>query len=259
MYFDPISGAASGAPFGMADLSLSLEAVPALGGGGGGLSAFIDPLAGGFIDPTVYATAPDLSTAPIGPTIGGAVDASPTGGTSISSSTLPADTPIGSIGTIDPSTGLPVFQTTVAVGPTLSDINNLPLINQPTIPAYLPPISSTTGQPTSVNQLPTSVWDPSQLPNVTIPTTPYGGILAPVAPPAPPAPSLLSKIGSAVKGALGGLSGGSAGGGATPPPPKPGTFPAAHPPQMAGLLGGSLIPWLVLGAVAYFVFRKDGK
>jgi len=257
MYFDPISGASTGAPFGMADLSLSLEAVPA-GGGGGGVGGFVfDPLAGITTDPTVYVTAPDLSTTPASPTIGGAVDLSPTGGTSISSSTLPAETPIGGIGTIDPSTGLPVFSVTTAVGPTQSDLNNLPLINPVTIPSYLPPIDATTGQPTSVSSI--SVFDPSQLPNVTAPVTPYGGILPPVQPAAPPPPSLLSRIGQAVKGALSGTSGGSTGGAA--PPRAPGTTPATQPePTTASILGtGTLFPWLLIGAIAYLVFRKDGK
>jgi hypothetical protein len=266
MYFDPVSGAPIGGPFMGAAFDSLTAAAGDIGGGalsasGGGGGFVFDPLAGLTTDPTVYVTAPDLSTTPVSPTIGGAVDLSPTGGSSIGSSTLPAETPIGSTGTIDPSTGLPVFVTTTAVGPTLSDLNNLPLINPVTIPSYLPPIDAGTGQPTTVSTFPPiSVFDPSQLPNVTAPVTPYGGILPPVQPPAPPAPSLLSRIGNAIKQAASGLSGGSAGG-PTAPPRAPGTTPAQQPkPTTAGILGtGSLFPWLLLGGIAYLVFRKDGK
>ena len=242
---------------GLADFVVPLEAAPDLFSTGGG-GYIVDPLAGGFIDPTVASTAPTLGniTQPIDPTVGTAIASGPGTGAILDTS----QTVYG----IDPATGQPYTTFTVQslpAGPTLTDLQNLPLINPPTIPSYTPPID-TTGQLASVSQVPTSVFDPSLLPNVGIPTTPYGGILPPVQPAAPPAPSLLSRLGQAVSKALGGSGGGAGGGaGAGTPPKGTGTTQPPKPMQAGvagGLLGGgSILPLLVVGLVAYLAFKKE--
>lgn len=232
----------------VADFVVPLEQAPDLGGGGGGGFIF-DPLAGAGVDPSLLAPTPLPAT--VDPTLGLAIASAP--------SSAAGDTQIGAPAILDPTTGQYVFSTTVTPGVDLPTLFNLPTVNVNNPNLIGAPTSYVTqGSPGTVTTPPISVFDPSLLPPVSIPTTPTAGILPPLQPlPPSAAPSVFNRIGQALKNAASGLSGGSAGGaagGAGTARPPTGTMPTTQ----AGVLGGlNLWAILVIGGIAYLVFRKE--